>query len=292
MGRGSWTIAGFGEVLWDMLPGGKALGGAPLNFAYHASHMGAQCYPVSAVGRDALGEEIAAQCDQLKINREYLAVVSDYPTGTVDVAVDAEGQPQYSIARPVAWDFIPASAAILSLASRCDAICFGTLASRQHVSRQTCMAFLQAAPKECLKIYDINFRPTADPAIARDYLKMADVLKLNHEELPRLAEILGYSGSQDDIITRIMRAYPVRMVALTAGSQGSTLYTPREKDYRPADDIVIVDTVGAGDSFTAAVTVGLLNGDALPVLHQRAADLASYVCSQKGGTPPIQFNYA
>lgn len=288
MGHGPWTIAGFGEVLWDMLPGGKALGGAPLNFSYHAANMGATCYPVSAIGRDVLGNEILLRCDELGISREYLFVHPDYPTGTVDVVIDQSGQPHYQIACPVAWDFIPLRADLLALAARCDAICFGTLASRHAVSRHTCEALLQAVPAKCLRIYDVNFRPSVDPAIAKDYLKMADVLKLNHEELPRLAAILGYTGSTDEVVTRILNAYPLRLVALTAGAQGSTLYTPHEKDHCPADDIPIVDTVGAGDAFTAAIAIGLLKGDSLPILHQRAAELAAYVCTQKGGTPPMR----
>jgi fructokinase len=281
-------ILGVGEVLWDLLPTGRQFGGAPANFAYHASLLGGAAYVVSAVGNDPLGREILDRLDALKINREHVAVDPEHPTGTVSVELDAHGKPTYTIHEGVAWNNIPSTPAMLELAQQADAVCFGSLAQRSACSRTSIQSLLAATTSRCLCVFDINLRQHYySKEIIAEGLAASDVLKLNDEELPVVAALLGLQGTQDSLLSGLIQRYRLRLIALTKGSCGSVLQGPDERSVHPGVPATIVDTVGAGDSFTAAVTLGLLAGRSLPQINEHANQLASYVCSQAGATPSV-----
>lgn len=288
------TIVGLGEILWDMLPGGRQLGGAPANFAYHANALGADGVVVSRVGQDGPGRDILSRLDELGLDRRHVTTDPDHPTGRVDVRIDAHGVPDYVIHQDVAWDFLPGpqdDLALAGLAARCDAVCFGSLAQRGPASRRAVAAFLDATRPQCLRVFDVNLRQsyfghgTIDTSLRR-----SEVLKLNDTELPVLSRLLNVGGeSPAAMVTAIIRAYPrLRLVALTLGGQGATLYTADgQAAHHPGFPAEVIDTVGAGDAFTAALVPGLLDGHAPDRINAFANRLAAYVCSQPGATPPV-----
>jgi fructokinase len=280
-------VVGLGEILWDMLPTGTFLGGAPANFAFHANQLGARGLVISAVGNDALGEQIFAELHQLNVASDGLRQTTQ-PTGTVTVTTVA-GQPTYTIHTDVAWDFIPFDAELRDIAEHADAVCFGSLAQRCPVSRQSIQAVLQATGKDCWRVFDINLRQHFyEMATIQSALELSHVLKLNHEELPIVAQLLGLPTNPDEAIRGLLRGYGLRLVALTRGGEGSSLYSKWRTSHHPGYPVThIADTVGAGDSFTAALVMGLLHSDDLDAIHDRAARLASFVCTQRGATPQL-----
>ena len=283
-----FVVVGLGEVLWDMLPGGKQLGGAPANFAYHVSQLGAKSYVASCVGDDNLGREVLDIVKSRGLDDTYIAVDTEYPTGTVAVKLDENGSPNYVITETVAWDYIPATDKLLELAGKCDAVCFGSLAQRASVSRNTIRSFLTATKPACLRILDVNLRkPYCENEVVRQMLGLADILKLNDEELGVVAEISSISGSESDMLSGLIGEYNLKLVALTKGAGGSLLYNGcRQSSCEPAK-VDVVDTVGAGDVFTAALTMGLLRKQKLYAINKFASELAGFVCSQKGATPEV-----
>lgn len=282
----SYLLAGLGEVLWDMLPTGKQLGGAPANFAYHARAQGGAGVVISCVGDDELGREILRRFGDLDLDRKYVAVDRDHPTGTVIVELDADGKPTFTIHENVAWDYIPLNDDLLELARRLDAVCFGSLCQRSEASRKTIRQFLKTTNPDCLRMFDINLRQSYfNEEIIHTTLELANVLKLNNEELPVVAEMLGIRGSETDILSRLVERYALRLIALTKAAGGSRLFTPGEDSSHPGFPAVIADTVGAGDSFAAALALGLLHNKALDGINEHANRVASFVCSQSGATP-------
>ncbi len=281
-------VVGLGEVLWDLLPRGKQFGGAPANFAYHARALGARAYVVSCVGADPLGDEILGRLDSLGLNRDYVAVDAAHPTGTVSVELDAGGRPTYIIHENVAWDFLRPAPAMLSLAGAADVVCFGSLAQRSAVSRATIREFLAATGKDCLRIFDINLRQHYfDLDTITAGLSWATVLKLNDEELPVVARLLSIGGTEQEMLDTLCRRFDLRLIALTKGAQGSLLYKLGESSTQAAAAVEVADTVGAGDAFTAALSMGMLAGLGLDVINAHANRVARYVCSQHGATPPL-----
>lgn len=286
--RGPYRVVGIGEILWDILPGGKQLGGAPANFAYHALAMGGKGIVVSSVGRDKLGEEVLKRLEELGIDCSFVVVDPDHPTGTVTVELDGMGKPSYAIHEGAAWDFIPLNRNLLNLATEIHAVCFGSLCQRSETSRKTIARFLGETPPQCIRVFDINLRrPHFNRKTLHTLLKESDVLKLNEEELAEVADLFGMKGSQGDILSRLTERYNLRLIALTRGACGSRLYAQGEFVDHPGCSTAIVDTVGAGDSFTAAVTMGLLLGRPLDWISEHANRVASFVCSQRGGTPDL-----
>lgn len=283
------VVIGLGEVLWDLLPGGKQFGGAPANFAYHAQALGAEAYVVSCVGDDELGNEILARLDGLGLSRDYIAIDREHPTGTVSVELDAHGKPTYIIHEPVAWDFIPPLPQFLGLAGSADAVCFGSLAQRSDVSRTTIREFLAATRAECLRIFDINLRQqyyNVDTIAAG--LEAADVLKLNDDELPVVARLLSISAAaEEEVLATLCRRYALRLIALTKGPHGSVLFAPDGRAVHPGLPTQVADTVGAGDAFTAVIALGLLQGLDLDTINAQANRVACYVCSRPGATPEM-----
>ena len=279
-------IVGLGEVLWDLFPDGKQLGGAPANFAWHAQCLGAAGAVVSAVGDDELGREILARLDAMHLDRSRVALDAKHPTGTVTVAIDESGKPHYTINEQVAWDYIPADDGVLGLARRADAVCFGSLAQRASVSRATIRAFLAAVRPQCIRLFDINLRkPFIDRQAIVESLGLTDVLKLSDDELPVLAGLLGLPGAETEFLAAILDRFGLDMVILTKGRHGSRLRTPLADRSRGGVETVVADTVGAGDSFNAAVVIGLLAGHDIERISDCANRLAAFVCSQKGATP-------
>lgn len=277
------VIVGIGELLWDMLPSGKAIGGAPANFAYHAGRLGEEGWVVSAVGDDALGHEILDVLDEKRLHSHVSMV--DKPTGTVQVSLDDAGVPTYTIVEDVAWDHIPFTPKMQDLASRADAVCFGSLVQRNG-SRASVLKFLEAVPASALKVFDINLRQHFyTPEILRKSLEIADVLKINDEEIVTLSEMFGLGSDPREACRKLIGQYSLRFVLLTKGAQGSEVISPDEVIPQGVGKVDVVDTVGAGDAFTAAFTVAYLRGDSLSDAQKLAGEVTAYVCSHKGAMP-------
>jgi len=281
-------VVGIGEVLWDLLPGGRQLGGAPANFAYHAHALGAEARVVSRVGSDELGRELLRRLEELDLLTDAVEVDPTAPTGTVTVEVKADGQPQFTIHENVAWDRIAGEAAGRRAAAAADALCFGTLAQRSEVSRRSIRALLKASPTTSLRILDINLRQDYySREIIEESLTLANILKVNETELERLAEMFGLPGDEHQRIAELARSFQLRLVAYTRGERGSLLHSEGYWSEHPGVPVKVVDTVGAGDSFTAAVALGMLAGWPMDEINRRASAVAAFVCSQPGGTPEL-----
>jgi fructokinase len=281
-------ILAIGEILWDLFPAGKQLGGAPANFAWHAAQLGVDARIATAVGEDDLGREILATLGARRADTSLITRDAIHPTGTVTVSLSGSGQPAYTIHENVAWDFIPSSAALLDLARRADCICFGTLAQRSPQTRRTIAEVLAVSRPAALRIFDINLRQRYyDRGTIFASLDAASVLKINVDELPVLCGLLALPTSLSDILRRFEN---LRLVALTSGASGS-LVVDRDGQFDhpgyPIDYTQHADTVGAGDAFTAALAVGLLRGQGLASISERANRLAAYVCTRPGATPAI-----
>ncbi len=277
------VIVGIGEILWDILPGGKALGGAPANFAYHASRLGEEGWAVSAVGDDPLGAEIMEIVAEKRLN--HLIAVTDQPTGTVRVSLDAKGVPSYNITEDVAWDNIPFTPEMEALAVRADAVCFGSLVQRM-ASRDSVLRFLRATRPEALRVFDINLRQHYySREVIDESLKLADILKINDEEIRIVADMFGLGDDDTAACRALIARYGLQLVILTKGADGSEVITEDESFPQKAGKVKVVDTVGAGDSFTAAFVVAYLRGLSLSDAQRLANETAAYVCSCKGAMP-------
>lgn len=286
--HGAPVVVGLGEILWDLLPGRKQLGGAPANFAFHAKALGGRTSVISRIGDDELGREILGCLDGWGIGRAALSVDPGHPTGTVSVSVDANGIPQYVIQEGVAWDFIQDSQAGQALMQAADAVCFGSLCQRSPASRGAIGRLLAGARPDCLKVFDINLRNTGPgPDVILGSLESANVVKLSDEELPLVAAMAGVSATPVVALSELAERFELRAVALTRGSHGSLLYSRGVFADHPGRAADIVDTVGAGDAFTAALTIGLLRHDPVDAISERANRLAAAVCSRSGGTPDL-----
>lgn len=282
-------VVGIGEALWDVLPDGKKIGGAPANFAYHVSQCGWQSKVVSAVGNDKLGDEIIANFQKKSLN--VLIEKVAYPTGTVQIELNAEGIPCYDIKENVAWDNIPFTDRLQQLASNTCVVCFGSLAQRNMVSRETINAFLDAMPEgpDQYKIFDINLRQAFyTEKIIRDSLQRCNVLKINDEELGVIGRMFGYEEMDlPETCRALLRAYRLKMLILTCGIHGSYVFTSQDFSFLETPKVEVVDTVGAGDSFTAAFISSILHGKTVKEAHRRAVDVSAYVCTQNGAMPTL-----
>ena len=278
-----------GEALWDVLPEGKKLGGAPANFAYHVSQFGLESRVVSAVGQDKLGAEILENFRQKQLYG--LIETVPYPTGTVQVELDAEGVPCYDIKEGVAWDNIPYTQALEGLARQTRAVCFGSLAQRSIVSRQTIHRFLDAMPDDTdtLRIFDINLRQGFyTKEILCDSFARCNVLKINDEELVTVSRMFGYPGIDlQDKCWILLAKYNLKMLILTCGVNGSYVFTPGHVSFVETPKVQVADTVGAGDSFTAAFVAATLKGLPVAEAHRLAVDTSAYVCTQQGAMPVL-----
>lgn len=282
-------VAGIGELLWDFLPTGKQVGGAPCNFAYHAMQAGCESIVISAVGSDLLGDELLTTLDGLNINREFVQQNS-FPTGTVTVSIDKKGQPQYLIHENVAWDNTVFNTKIESKITDLDAVCFGSLGQRNSVSATTIQQLLSIVKSACLKVFDINLRQHFYSfEIINKSLEFADVLKLNDEELPVLSGLYNITGDVKSQLNQILGLFNLKYIVYTMGEKGSVILSENEYSFLESPKVVVADTVGAGDSFTAVLISGLLKKIPLSEVHKMASHTAAYVCTQKGATPVIPF---
>lgn len=280
-------VVGMGEALWDVLPEGKKIGGAPANFAYHVSQFGLPSCVVSAVGDDALGKEIVENFTSKGLNQLIAEV--PYPTGTVQVEIDPAGVPQYEIKENVAWDNIPYTAHLEQLAEKTKAVCFGSLAQRNVVSRNTINRFLDAMPQtdDALVIFDVNLRQGFyNKEILCNSMKRCNILKINDEELVTVSRMFGYPGIDlQDKCWILLGKYNLKMLILTCGINGSYVFTPGNVSFQPTPKVEVADTVGAGDSFTAAFVASILKGKSVQEAHSLAVQTSAYVCTKKGAMP-------
>ena len=280
-------VVGLGEVLWDVLPEGKKLGGAPANFAYHAGQfLGMNnTIAVSALGEDKLADETIEALREHGLN-DLLPRVP-YPTGTVQVQLDEQGIPTYDIKENVAWDNIPFDDDIAQIARNCRAVCFGSLAQRNVVSRETIQKFLDATPDDCLKIFDINLRQQFyTQEILRESFQRCNILKINDEELVLIGRMFGYPGLDiENKCWLILGKYNLDMLVLTCGTNGSYVFTPGHVSFQKTPKVKVADTVGAGDSFTGSFVGSILNGKSVPEAHRTAVQVSAYVCTQNGAMP-------
>lgn len=280
-------VVGMGEALWDVLPEGKKIGGAPANFAYHVSQFGLHSCVVSAVGNDDLGKEITDNLTSKGVN--FLIEEVPYPTGTVHVEIDQAGIPQYDIKENVAWDNIPYTESLESLAKKTKAVCFGSLAQRNVVSRNTITRFLDAMPhnEDSLVVFDVNLRQGFyNKDILCESMQRCNVLKINDEELVTVSRMFGYPGIDlQDKCWILLGKYNLKMLILTCGINGSYVFTPGKVSFQPTPKVEVADTVGAGDSFTAAFIANILKGKPVGEAHSRAVRTSAFVCTKKGAMP-------
>lgn len=278
-----------GEALWDVLPEGKKIGGAPANFAYHVSQFGLTSCVVSAVGPDALGKEIQENLTSKGLN--HLIAEVPYPTGTVQVEIDQAGVPQYEIKENVAWDNIPYTAQLEALAKRTQAVCFGSLAQRNVVSRETINRFLDAMPQteDSLVVFDVNLRQGFyNKEILCNSMRRCNILKINDEELVTVSRMFGYPGIDlQDKCWILMGKYNLKMLILTCGINGSYVFTPGNVSFQPTPKVDVADTVGAGDSFTAAFIASILKGKSVAEAHSIAVRTSAFVCTKDGAMPVL-----
>ena len=282
----SFKLVGIGELLWDLLPGGRQMGGAPANFAYHSSALGAEARIVSRVGSDARGRELIEQLEKIGLRTDCIEVDPVGPTGTVSVKIAPDGQPQFTIHENVAWDGIVGEENAQRAVSEADAVCFGTLAQRVERSRASIHRLLALAPRNSLRILDVNLRQHFySPELIRQSLEQANILKVNDEELPRIAEMFSISGDMRSQLVELAARFDLKLVACTRGGRGSLLLAGKRCSEHPGVPVKVADTIGAGDSFTAAMILGWLTGLELDEINRRANEVASFVASSVGAMP-------
>lgn len=281
------TVVGLGEVLWDLFPDGARFGGAPANVACHARQLGAKAVMVSAVGDDELGDKALAALRDMNVSTDAVAKLPQ-PTGSVKVELDAHGKASYEFAADTAWDNLPWTPTLQGIAANADAVCFGTLGQRSPVARQTIRRFLAETPSPALRIYDVNLRPPFySDQLVTESLQIANTVKLNDDELPLAASWCDLTGDEVAVMKQLLERFDLKLVALTRGSHGATLVTKDRVCTNDGVQVEVADTVGAGDSFTAALAVGILRDDDLDHVLDHACRLAAYVCTQPGATPKL-----
>tara|TARA_A100001011_G_scaffold24525_1_gene24353 strand:+ start:1423 stop:2277 length:855 start_codon:yes stop_codon:yes gene_type:complete len=280
------NVIGIGEMLWDLLPEGKQLGGAPCNFVYHAFRLGAGARILSAVGSDEMGREILETVKRKNLSTDLIQV-NDKSTSTVDVKLNSKGVPKYVIHQDVAWDFLYFDENAIEMVNNADIVCFGSLAQRSATSRETIFQFLNVCKSDALIIFDINIRQTFyNKEIIENSLHFCNVLKMNEEEFPIISNLINLKGDDlDSNVNELIKNYDLKLVAFTKGMQGSILYTPTKKSEMSTPKVDIKDTVGAGDSFAAAMAIGFANKLPLRNLHEKAIEIASFVCESNGAMP-------
>jgi len=286
-------VVGLGEVLWDVLPERTCLGGAPSNFAYVTSLMGDQGIVASRVGEDSRGLEALRRLEQLGLNIDHVQIDHEHSTGTVKVDIDVQGFAHYEIAQPVAWDFLEWTSGWQQLAETADAICFGSLAQRSEKSRATIRRFLGAASPAAVKVFDVNLRQSYySQEVLAESMRLADIVKLNDEELPKIMSLAGFpssphSASKDELSSaqRLVSTYDLKLVCITRGGRGSLLVRRRSSHEHPGFRVHVADTVGSGDAFTAGLVHEYLHGASLELMNEVANLVGAWVASEVGAMP-------
>jgi fructokinase len=281
------TVVGLGELLWDLFPSGKLLGGAPANFAYITNLLGDTGVPASRVGPDPLGDEARQQLIRLGVSAASVQRDPIHPTGTVRVEVDSTGQPRFEISKSVAWDFLEWTLQWQKLAQEADAVCFGSLAQRSEQSHTTIRKFLLTTGKSTVRVFDVNLRQTFyTTQVLAESMKLATIVKLNHEELPRMMRLFELENhGEEDSARRLLSSHDLKLVCVTRGNSGSLLVSADARSEHSGFKVKVADTVGAGDAFTAALVHGYLRGTPLAQINETANRVGAWVASQPGGTP-------
>ena len=282
-----YMVVGVGELLWDLLPAGKQLGGAPANFAYITSLLGDSGIPASRLGNDTLGEEAIHRLGELALPTEFIQRDAFHSTGTVKVELDPAGQPRFEIAESVAWDFLEWTPQWQMLAQQSAAVCFGSLAQRAQRSRGTLRSFLLALRPEAVRVFDVNLRQNFyTPQVLAESMTLASIVKLNHEELPKIMRLLELENrGEEDSARRLLSFHELKLVCITRGDMGSLLISPDDYSVHPGFRVKVADTVGAGDAFTAALVHGFLRANTLAKINESANRVGAWVVSQSGATP-------
>jgi len=282
-------MIGLGEVLWDILPSGKVLGGAPANFAYMTNVLGDEGIVASRVGDDELGREAFAVIQRQGLTTSYLQQDDQYPTGTAVVSIDAAGQPNFTIREQVAWDFLQWTTEWKELASRADVVCFGSLAQRSPTSALAIESFLRNAPANVLRIFDVNLRQLFyNKDVLRTSFQHAHIVKLNEQELLQISSLLNLgAGTAKALAKRLLEEYGLRLVCITLGDRGSILVSNDQTVEHTGFRVKVADAVGAGDAFTACMAHHYLRGHSLGEISESANRFASWVATQTGAMPPI-----
>jgi fructokinase len=282
------TVFGLGEVLWDLLPSGPQLGGAPANFAFHVAGLGTPAAVVTRVGRDGLGDRVTATLTGLGLATTLVQTDPELPTGTVAVTLSPAGIPDYVIHAPAAWDRLEVTPAALAAMRQAEAVCFGSLAQRSPASSQAIQTLVGATPAAAWRIFDVNLRQHYfDRSVIETSLHVANVFKLNVDEVPLVTDLIGVTGDVKTRLEQLADRFDLRVVAVTQGEAGSLLLGNGVWSHGPACRVDVVDTVGAGDAFTAALCVGLLRGLDLDTINSVANEVAAYVCAAAGATPVL-----
>ncbi len=278
-----FTIAGIGELLWDVFPDKEVLGGAPVNFAYHATALGATGVPVSTVGDDQRGARALKELSSRGLTTSAISISAHHPTGFVDIRVNSEGIAAYHFPEQVAWDYLQINSDAEKFQKNLDALCFGSLAQRSDQSHRVIQEYINGLDEKTLKIFDVNLRGQFYSAqVIEESLRQADIVKLNDEESVVLADLFAIVPDEETVLKTLIQRFSLSMVILTRGGAGSLIMTDDQTSEHPGVPVEVVDTVGAGDSFTAAVTIGYLQGLPLETIHTQASQRAAYVCSRRG----------
>jgi fructokinase len=284
-----FTIVGLGELLWDIFPTHKELGGAPANFAYISSLLGDEAIVASRISTDALGDEALARLDGLGLDTTHVQRDPAHPTGTVAVELASDGQPRFEITQSVAWDFLAWTPQLEDLAKRTDAVCFGSLAQRGLHSRETISRFVRATRESAVRIFDVNLRQAFYSAeVLAASSQSADILKMNHDEVPIVMQSLGAPSLEEVQSSQwLRRRFDLKLVCVTRGNKGSLLVSKAGVDEHPGHPVTVADTVGAGDAFTATLVHHFLRGSSLSAMNEAANHMGAWVASKQGGTPPM-----
>ena len=281
----NFLMAGIGELLWDLLPDGKQLGGSPMNVAYHCKAAGINSVVISAIGKDDSGQEILNTIKPYQISCNYIQLKQNYPTGTVTVKLN-KGIPDFIIHNNVAWDYIAWNDQLMKLAKTVDAVAFGSLSQRNKISRETIQNFLEHMKPGSIRVFDINLRQAFHSYdIIKQSLKKATVLKINDEELPVLAKYMSLQGTIPEQLRSLINTYSLDLIAYTMGAEGSWLISKDEYSDIQTPKVSIADTVGAGDAFTGVMIAGLLENKELGIIHKEASEIAAWVCTKAGAMP-------
>ena len=280
------NVVAIGELLWDVFPLGKRLGGAPSNFIYHCSKAGSKAFLLSAVGKDKLGNDAISEIKEKNIDSNYIQI-NDKRTSTVDIKISDLGDPNYDILDNVAWDYIRIDKENKILINKADIVYFGTLAQRNSFSKRTITKLLGGLKNKKLVVYDLNLRKNYySKKIILDSIHNSNILKLNLEELKILTNLkISVKETKEKQLEYLLKKFDLRLIALTMGEKGSILVTKSEQSFLPAINVKIIDTVGAGDAFTASAIVSFAKGINLNQIHHKAAEIASFVCSKNGAMP-------
>ena len=290
MAHARHKVVGLGELLWDLLPTGKQLGGAPANIAYITSLLGDEGIPASRLGQDDLGNEAIRRLTQLGLSGGFIQTDATHPTGRVNVELDSAGQPRFEICESVAWDFLEWTPQWQKLATETDAVCFGSLAQRSAQSRSTIRSFLQATRRDAVRVFDVNLRQNFFTAeVLADSMKLATIVKLNHEELPRIMQGFEVEHHREESSARrLIEMYGLKLVCITRGNGGSVLATPDDCSRHAGFRVKVADTIGAGDAFTAALVHEYLRGASLERMSEVANRVGAWVASEVGATPIVK----